>query len=123
MKILSWNVNVLKLLVNNKFESVIEELSADIIWPQETKLTKEIKEMKLEKYYKYYNFTKKSGYSGVAIFAKEKSRKSINSNEKRIWRWDMWRTSFKERLDLVFIIFTDICIREWENEHLGLVIL
>ena len=123
MKILSWNVNGLKSLINNKFESILEELSADIIWPQETKLTKEIKEMKLDNYYKYYNFTKKSGYSGVAIFAKEKSRKSINSNEKRIWRWEMWRTSFKEILDLVFIIFTDICIREWENEHLGLVIL
>lgn len=77
MKILSWNVNGLKSLVNNNFESIIEELSADIICLQETKLTKEIKEMKLEKYYKYYNFTKKAGYSGVAIFSKEKAERVL----------------------------------------------
>lgn len=77
MKIISWNVNGLKSAMNNGFESIINDLSPDIVCLQETKLTKELKEIQLEKYYKYYNFTEKAGYSGVAIFSKEKAENVI----------------------------------------------
>lgn len=72
MKILSWNVNGLKSSLDNNFEQFINDTSADLICLQETKVTKEMKELKLENYHKYFNYTNKGGYSGVAIFSKEK---------------------------------------------------
>ena len=71
MKIVSWNVNGLKAIIENNFEDIIDKINADIICIQEIKITKEIKELKLNGYNKYFNFSNKSGYSGVSIFSKE----------------------------------------------------
>lgn len=51
----------------------MKEISADVICIQETKITGELKELKLDDYYKYFNYSKRAGYSGVAIFSKEKA--------------------------------------------------
>ncbi|MBE5806659.1 MAG: exodeoxyribonuclease III [Clostridiales bacterium] len=73
MRIITWNVNGLRSVINKGFKKVVEELSADIICIQETKITSEMKDFKLEGYYNYFNYSKKGGYSGVAIFSKEKA--------------------------------------------------
>ena len=75
MKILSWNINGLKSIINKNFVQIIKELNEDIICLQEIKITKPIKNFKLEGYYSYYNFSKKPGYSGVATFTKKKPNK------------------------------------------------
>lgn len=72
MKILSWNVNGLKSILKKEFYTNISQLNADIICLQETKISRELEELKLDNYYKYFNYSKKNGYSGVGILAKEK---------------------------------------------------
>lgn len=76
-KIISWNVNGLTSIIKNGFEEVIEKLAPDFVCLQEIKITNEMKELKLGEYNKYYNFSKKGGYAGVAIFAKQKAEKII----------------------------------------------
>lgn len=71
MKIISWNVNGLKAILDKNFYTNISQLEADFVCMQEIKTNKEI-ELKLDNYYKYFNYSKKSGYSGVGILAKEK---------------------------------------------------
>ena len=75
MKILSWNVNGLRAALKKGFLEFIETEKPDILCIQETKLQEEqIPEEinELEGYYKYWNFAEKKGYSGVAVFTKEK---------------------------------------------------
>lgn len=72
MKIISWNVNGLKSILNKGFCSTISQLNTDFICVQETKINKEIEELKLDNYYKYFNYSKKSGYAGVGILARKK---------------------------------------------------
>ena len=72
MKILSWNVNGLKSSIESGFANTIKELSGDIVCIQETKITKESEYLKIDGYYHYFNYTNKGGYSGVAIYTKEK---------------------------------------------------
>jgi len=71
MKIISWNINGLKSILEKNFCTNISQLEADFICMQETKISKEIK-LKLDSYHKYFNYSKKRGYSGVGILAKEK---------------------------------------------------
>ncbi len=71
MKVVSWNVNGLKSVMQKDFIENINQLNADFICIQETKISKKT-EIKVKEYYQYYNYCKKAGYSGVAIFTKEK---------------------------------------------------
>lgn len=77
MKIITWNVNGLKSVINKGFNEKIKELNADIICIQETKITNEMKDWKIDGYYNYFNYSKKGGYSGVAIFSKEKAENVV----------------------------------------------
>ena len=43
MKIITWNVNGLRSVINKGFNKIIEDLNADIICIQETKITSEMK--------------------------------------------------------------------------------
>jgi exodeoxyribonuclease III len=75
MRIISWNVNGLRAAVKKDFIGFLESDTPDIIGLQETKLQedqipKEIHD--LDKYHKYWNCAEKKGYSGVALFTKEK---------------------------------------------------
>ena len=72
MKLISWNVNGLRAVVNKGFK----ELDADIFCIQETKmqeaqLDENILEI-FEGYNAYWNSAEKKGYSGTAIFTKQK---------------------------------------------------
>ena len=73
MKIISWNVNGLRA-VHKKglFLPFIEKYKPDIICLQETKSKKEQNEIDLPEYEEYWNSAEKAGYSGTAIFCKQK---------------------------------------------------
>jgi len=73
MKIVSWNVNGIRAVHNKKlFEPMIEALKPDILCLQETKAQQEQSEVDLPGYEEYWNSAEKKGYSGTAIFTKEK---------------------------------------------------
>lgn len=73
MKIISWNVNGLRA-VHKKglFVPFIEKYKPDIVCLQETKSEQHQNEIDLNEYQEYWNSAKKAGYSGTAIFSKEK---------------------------------------------------
>ncbi|TSC70569.1 MAG: exodeoxyribonuclease III [Parcubacteria group bacterium Gr01-1014_46] len=73
MKIISWNVNGIRA-VHKKGLLVpfIEKYKPDILCLQETKAEQHQSEVDLPDYEEYWNSAKKKGYSGTAIFTKEK---------------------------------------------------
>jgi exodeoxyribonuclease-3 len=79
-RILSFNVNGIRSVEKKGFVKWVEEEGADIFCVQETKaqpeqLSKELLEIKDKKgkpYFAYWASAKKPGYSGVAIYTKEK---------------------------------------------------
>lgn len=72
MKLISWNVNGLRACVGKGFLDYFNEQQADIFCLQETKLQEGQIELNLEGYHQYWNYAEKKGYSGTAIFTKEK---------------------------------------------------
>ncbi|MDR4886154.1 exodeoxyribonuclease III [Fredinandcohnia sp. QZ13] len=72
MKLVSWNVNGLRACVKKGFLDYFHEMDADIFCVQETKLQEGQIELDLEGYYQYWNYALKKGYSGTAVFTKEK---------------------------------------------------
>ncbi len=78
MKIIAWNVNGLRSVERNGFSAWLKKSGADIICIEEMKAHKEqIPEnlLSLKKYHLYVNQAEKKGYSGVAVFTKEKPLK------------------------------------------------
>ncbi len=72
MKLISWNVNGLRACVQKGFMDVFNELDADVFCVQETKLQEGQIELEMEGYHQYWNYAEKKGYSGTAVFTKEK---------------------------------------------------
>jgi len=78
LKILSWNVNGIRAVYKKGFLDWLKKSRADIVCLQETKAQKEQLPFNLtnpRNYYSYFNSAQKKGYSGVAIYSKEKPRK------------------------------------------------
>ncbi len=73
MKYLTWNVNGLRAIVSKGFEEHINVIIPDIIGVQEVKMSVELPQIELPGYYAYYNHGTRPGYSGVALFSKEKA--------------------------------------------------
>ena len=73
MKFISWNVNGLRAVVKKGFVDIFNELDADFFCLQETKLQEGQIDLELPGYHQYWNYAVKKGYSGTAIFAKEKA--------------------------------------------------
>ncbi|WP_294373311.1 exodeoxyribonuclease III [uncultured Clostridium sp.] len=71
-KLISWNVNGLRACVKKGFLDYFEEVDADIFCIQETKLQQGQIDLELDGYYDYWNYAEKKGYSGTAVFSKEK---------------------------------------------------
>lgn len=73
MKIISWNVNGIRA-VHKKGLLVpfIEKYKPDFLCIQETKAQEHQSEVDLPDYDEYWNSAQKAGYSGTAIFTKEK---------------------------------------------------
>ena len=75
MKLISWNVNGLRAVINKGFEEFFKGINADIFCIQETKMQEEQLEEKIntifDGYKMYWNSAEKKGYSGTAIFSKK----------------------------------------------------
>ena len=71
-KMISWNVNGLRAAVTKGFLDFFREIDADIFCIQESKLSEGQIELDLPGYYDYWNYAAKKGYSGVAVFTKDK---------------------------------------------------
>jgi len=74
MKLVSWNVNGLRACVGKGFLEVFQNLDADVFCVQETKLQEGQIALELEGYHQYWNYAVKKGYSGTAVFTKEKPK-------------------------------------------------
>jgi len=75
MKIISWNVNGIRAAVKKGFLDWFQKTKADIICLQEVRAELEQMPANLVKphgYYSYFNTARKKGYSGVAVYTKEK---------------------------------------------------
>ena len=72
MKLISWNVNGIRACVNKGFKDFFEEINADIFCIQETKCQIDQIELEFEGYKSFWNSAEKKGYSGTAIYTKEK---------------------------------------------------
>ncbi|MCY8307673.1 exodeoxyribonuclease III [Bacillus vallismortis] len=73
MKLISWNVNGLRAVMRKMdFLSYLKEEDADIICLQETKILDGQVDLQPEGYHVYWNYAVKKGYSGTAVFSKQK---------------------------------------------------
>lgn len=72
MKCISWNVNGLRACVRKGFLDYFHEVDADLFAVQEIKLQEGQIDLELDGYYQYWNYAEKKGYSGTAVFTKEK---------------------------------------------------
>ena len=72
MKLISWNVNGLRAVINKGFMDFFKQIDADIFCIQETKMQEGQIELVLDGYYQYFNSATKKGYSGTAVFTKQK---------------------------------------------------
>ena len=76
MKLISWNVYGLRAVVTKGFKDFFDSIDADFFCIQETKMQEDQIDLTinsiLEDYNQYWNSAEKKGYSGTAIFCKEK---------------------------------------------------
>ena len=85
MNIISWNVNGIRA-VHNKglFVPFIQKYQPDVLCLQETKAFQHQHEVDLPDYEEYWNSATRLGYSGTAIFCKEKPLAVINGLPEKI---------------------------------------
>ena len=69
----SWNVNGLRAVLRKEpsFTEIAEELDADILALQETKLQEGQVEIDLPGYTQTWSYAERKGYSGTAVFSRE----------------------------------------------------
>lgn len=71
-KMISWNVNGIRAAITKGFLDFFNQADADIFCLQETKCQEGQVDLDLPGFYQYWNYAEKKGYSGTAIFTKEK---------------------------------------------------
>jgi len=72
VKLISWNVNGLRACLTKGFLDFFNEVQADIFCIQESKLSEGQIELALDGYTQYFNYAERKGYSGTAVFTKNK---------------------------------------------------
>ena len=72
MKFISWNVNGLRACVTKGFLDYFHASDADIFCIQESKLQEGQIQLDLPGYYQYWNYAERKGYSGTAVFTRQK---------------------------------------------------
>ncbi|WP_400241429.1 exodeoxyribonuclease III [Niallia sp. JL1B1071] len=72
MKLVTWNVNGIRACVKKGFVDFFQQIDADIFCLQETKLQEGQIKLELEGYHQFWNYAERKGYSGTAVFTKEK---------------------------------------------------
>ena len=70
-KLISWNVNGFRAILQKNFLEYFNSVDADIFCLQEIKLQERQIDFKPDGYNCYWNYAEKKGYSGTAIFTKE----------------------------------------------------
>ena len=74
MKLITWNVNGLRAVINKGFADFFIRNNADIFCIQETKMQEGQLDIQFDGYQKYFNSALKKGYSGTAIFTKKEPK-------------------------------------------------
>ena len=76
MKLISWNVNGLRAAMQKGFSDFFKQADADIFCIQETKMQEDQIDISIQNlfqnYHSYWNSAIKKGYSGTAVFTKQK---------------------------------------------------
>lgn len=72
MRLVSWNVNGIRACLGKGFMEFFDNADADIFCIQETKVQQGQVQLDLDGYYQYWNYAVKKGYSGTALFSKQK---------------------------------------------------
>ena len=72
MKLISWNVNGLRACEGKGFREIFKELDADFFCLQETKMQEGQLDIAFDGYESFWNSAEKKGYSGTAIFTRQK---------------------------------------------------
>lgn len=70
-KLISWNVNGFRAVLQKNFLEYFNSIDADVFCLQEIKLQEGQVDFNPEGYNCYWNYAEKKGYSGTAIFTKE----------------------------------------------------
>ena len=71
-RLISWNVNGLRACMDKGFDEIFKSLDADVFCLQEIKLKEGQIDYLPDGYNAYWNYAEKAGYSGTALFSKEK---------------------------------------------------
>lgn len=71
IKLVSWNVNGLRAVAGKGFAQIFDELDADCVCLQETKLQKGQIDLEFLGYTSYWNYADKPGYSGTVIYTRK----------------------------------------------------
>lgn len=72
MLLASWNVNGLRACLNKGFTAFFQQVNADIVCVQETKMQPGQADIAFDGYQQYWNSAVKKGYSGTAVFTRRK---------------------------------------------------
>lgn len=76
MKLISWNVNGLRAVLKKNFLEFLETEKPDVLCLQETKCSPDqVEQLWPAHYTTYWNSAEKKGYSGTAIFTKQRPLK------------------------------------------------
>lgn len=82
MKLVSWNVNGFRAILNKGFAEVFAQLNADVFCLQETKMQPGQAEFAPQGYYQYWYSAERKGYSGTAVFTKKEPLSVVYGIEK-----------------------------------------
>ncbi|HHZ06500.1 MAG TPA: exodeoxyribonuclease III [Clostridiales bacterium] len=74
MKLISWNVNGFRAVLQKGFNDFFTDENADIFCIQETKMQEGQADFSPQGYYCYYHSAVRKGYSGTAVFTKVKPK-------------------------------------------------
>lgn len=70
MKLISWNVNGFRAVLQKGFDDYFRQADADFFCLQETKMQEGQADFNPEGYLSYYHSAQKKGYAGTAVFTK-----------------------------------------------------
>ena len=79
MRLVSWNVNGLRAVVQKNFYEFFSQIDADIFAIQESKLQEGQIELDIPAdYHQYWSYAEKKGYSGTAVFSKVEPLRTLH---------------------------------------------
>jgi exodeoxyribonuclease-3 len=72
MKLVSWNVNGIRAVLNKGFAGFLAKAQADVVCLQETKAREDQVDAAFEGYHTFWNAAERPGYSGTAVLTRSK---------------------------------------------------